>query len=98
MLGTDDDCNLFSLDSSLDICSDNDDGDYDNDSANSPSEAEMNAVTTDFDNTPTPASDDSQADLLFGAIPPPASAQAEWTDKCCDVTRSTFALTQLRSR
>eukprot|EP00959_Pyramimonas_sp_CCMP1952_P169038 3531168-Pyramimonas_sp.AAC.1 len=64
MLGTDDDGNLFSLDSSLDIFSENDDGDDDNDAADSPDEAEMNAVTTDVDNTPTPFSDDWQADLF----------------------------------
>eukprot|EP00965_Chrysotila_dentata_P123547 4084287-Pleurochrysis_carterae.AAC.1 len=70
MLGTDDDGNLFSLNSSLDIFSENDDGDYDNDSAGSPGEAEMNAVTTGVSNTSTPALDDWQADL-FGVIPPP---------------------------
>eukprot|EP00965_Chrysotila_dentata_P006045 198152-Pleurochrysis_carterae.AAC.1 len=43
----------------------------------------MNAVTTDVDSTPTPASDDWQADL-FGVIPPPASAHAAWTIDCCD--------------
>eukprot|EP00965_Chrysotila_dentata_P178681 5901108-Pleurochrysis_carterae.AAC.1 len=64
MLGTDDDGNLFSLDSSLEIFSENDDGDYDNDSADPPGEAEMNAVTTDVNNTSTPAMDDWQADLF----------------------------------
>eukprot|EP00965_Chrysotila_dentata_P082238 2714213-Pleurochrysis_carterae.AAC.1 len=64
MLGTDDDGNLFSLDSPLDVFSENDDGDYDNDSADSPGQAEMNALTTDVDNTPTPSSDDLQADLF----------------------------------
>eukprot|EP00965_Chrysotila_dentata_P250225 6209328-Pleurochrysis_carterae.AAC.1 len=86
MLGTDDECNLFSLDSSLDssldIFSETDKGDYDNDSADSPSETEMNAVTTDVDNTPTPPSDDWHADLP-GVIPPPASAHAAWTDDDC---------------
>eukprot|EP00965_Chrysotila_dentata_P018271 608152-Pleurochrysis_carterae.AAC.1 len=53
MLGTDDDGILFNLDSSLYIFSENDDGDYDNDFTDSPGEAEINAVTTDFDNTPT---------------------------------------------
>eukprot|EP00965_Chrysotila_dentata_P131440 4344957-Pleurochrysis_carterae.AAC.1 len=70
MLGTDNDGNFFSLDSSLYIFSENDDGDYDNDSADSFGEAERNAVTTDAD--------------LFGVIPPPASANAAWTDNCCN--------------
>eukprot|EP00965_Chrysotila_dentata_P022652 750124-Pleurochrysis_carterae.AAC.1 len=74
MLGTDNDGKLFSLDSSLDIFSENDDGNYENDSADSSGEAEINAVTTDV-NTSTPALDDWQADL-FGVIPPPASAHA----------------------
>eukprot|EP00965_Chrysotila_dentata_P031033 1033247-Pleurochrysis_carterae.AAC.1 len=43
----------------------------------------MNAVTNDLDNTSTPASDDWQAEI-FGAIPPPASAHAAWTNNCCD--------------
>eukprot|EP00965_Chrysotila_dentata_P175447 5791487-Pleurochrysis_carterae.AAC.1 len=64
MLGTDNDGNLFSFGSSLDIFSENDAGDYDNDSADSPGEAEMNAVTTDVNNTSTPALDDWQADLF----------------------------------
>eukprot|EP00965_Chrysotila_dentata_P042332 1404446-Pleurochrysis_carterae.AAC.1 len=64
MLGTDDDGHLFSLDSSLNIFSENDDCDYDTDSPDSPGEAEMNAVTTDVDNTPTPLLDDWQADLF----------------------------------
>eukprot|EP00965_Chrysotila_dentata_P130917 4328182-Pleurochrysis_carterae.AAC.1 len=84
MLGTDDDGNLFSHDSSFDIFSENDDGDYDNDSAGSPGQAEMNAVTTDVDNTPTSSSDDWQADF-FGVIPPPASAHAAWTDDIDDI-------------
>eukprot|EP00965_Chrysotila_dentata_P184552 6092374-Pleurochrysis_carterae.AAC.1 len=79
MLGTDDDGNLFSIDFFLDILSENDDGDYDNDSVDSPGQAEMNAVTTDVDNTPTHSSD------LFGIIPPPASAHAAWTDDCDDI-------------
>eukprot|EP00965_Chrysotila_dentata_P199680 6179534-Pleurochrysis_carterae.AAC.1 len=60
---------------SLDIFSKNNDGDYDNDSADSPGHAEMNAVTTDVDNNPSPASDDWQADLSR-VIPPPASRHA----------------------
>eukprot|EP00965_Chrysotila_dentata_P064676 2144602-Pleurochrysis_carterae.AAC.1 len=88
MLGTDDEGNFFSLDSSLDIFSENDDGDYDDDFANSPGEFEMNAVTTDVDSTPRPASDDWQA-ALFGVIPPPASAVAAWTDDCCDIDMCT---------
>eukprot|EP00965_Chrysotila_dentata_P180298 5952572-Pleurochrysis_carterae.AAC.1 len=84
MLGTNDDGNLFSLDSSLDILSENDDGDYDNETAGSSGEAKMNAVTTDVNNTSTPALYDWQADL-FGAIPPPASAHAAWTDDCDDI-------------
>eukprot|EP00965_Chrysotila_dentata_P047642 1579868-Pleurochrysis_carterae.AAC.1 len=44
----------------------------------------MNAVITDLDNTPTPVSNDWQADL-FGVIPPPASAHAAWTDDCDDI-------------
>eukprot|EP00965_Chrysotila_dentata_P017452 580029-Pleurochrysis_carterae.AAC.1 len=85
MLGTDDDGNLFSLDSSLvDIFSKNDGGDYDNDFADFPGQAEMNAVTADVDNTHAPSSDDWQADLL-GDIPPPASAHAAWTDDCDDI-------------
>eukprot|EP00965_Chrysotila_dentata_P026566 880301-Pleurochrysis_carterae.AAC.1 len=75
MLGTDDDSNLFSLDSSLDIFSENEDGDYDKDSTDSPGEPEMKAATTDVDSISTTASDDWQADL-FGVIPPPASAHA----------------------
>eukprot|EP00965_Chrysotila_dentata_P107583 3554442-Pleurochrysis_carterae.AAC.3 len=75
MFGTDDDGNLFSLNSSLDIFSKTNDGDYDDDSADSPGEAEMNAVTTDIGSTSTPASDNWQADL-FGVIPPPVSARA----------------------
>eukprot|EP00965_Chrysotila_dentata_P060303 1998896-Pleurochrysis_carterae.AAC.1 len=75
MLGIDDDGNLFSLDSSFDNFSENDGGDYDYDSADFPGQAEMNAVITDVDNTPTPALDDWQADF-FGVIPPPASAHA----------------------
>eukprot|EP00965_Chrysotila_dentata_P110550 3652618-Pleurochrysis_carterae.AAC.1 len=47
----------------------------------------MNAVTTDLDNTPTPASDDWQADLI-GVISPPASAHAAWTDDCDDIDMS----------
>eukprot|EP00965_Chrysotila_dentata_P047877 1588150-Pleurochrysis_carterae.AAC.1 len=43
----------------------------------------MNSVTTDVDNTPTPSTDDWQADL-FGVIPSPASAHAAWTDDCSD--------------
>eukprot|EP00965_Chrysotila_dentata_P117730 3890223-Pleurochrysis_carterae.AAC.1 len=82
MLGTDNDGNLFSLDSSLDVFSENDDGDYDNVFKDSFGEAEMNAVITDVDYTPTPSSDDWQADL-FGIIPPPASAHAAWTHSCC---------------
>eukprot|EP00965_Chrysotila_dentata_P096894 3202174-Pleurochrysis_carterae.AAC.1 len=88
MLGTDDDGNLFSLDSSFDIFSENDDGDYDNDFTDSPGEAEMNALTTDVDSIPTPASDDLQADL-FGVIPPPASAHAVWTDPCDEIDMCT---------
>eukprot|EP00965_Chrysotila_dentata_P168779 5573388-Pleurochrysis_carterae.AAC.1 len=84
MLGTDDDGNLFGLDSSLDGFSESDDGDYDKDSADSPGEVEMNAVTTDFDNTPAPASDDEQGDL-FGVIAPPASAHVAWTENCNDI-------------
>eukprot|EP00965_Chrysotila_dentata_P074844 2473242-Pleurochrysis_carterae.AAC.1 len=64
MLGTDGDGNLFSLDSSLEIFSENDGGDYDNDFADFSGQAEMNAVTTDADNIPTPSSDDWQADLF----------------------------------
>eukprot|EP00965_Chrysotila_dentata_P031367 1045628-Pleurochrysis_carterae.AAC.1 len=64
MLGTDDDGNLFSLDSSLDISSENENGDYNNDSADSSGEPEMNAVIIDVDNTPSPSSDDWQADLF----------------------------------
>eukprot|EP00965_Chrysotila_dentata_P138597 4584565-Pleurochrysis_carterae.AAC.1 len=64
MLGTDDDGNLFNLDSSLDIFSENDDGDYDNNFADSSGDAEMKAVTTDVDNTPIPSSDDWHADLF----------------------------------
>eukprot|EP00965_Chrysotila_dentata_P032428 1081237-Pleurochrysis_carterae.AAC.1 len=76
MLGTDDDSNLFqSLDSSLNIFCENDDCDYDNDSADSPGEAEMSAVSTDAGSACAPSSDDWQADL-FGVIPPPAGAHA----------------------
>eukprot|EP00965_Chrysotila_dentata_P102342 3378421-Pleurochrysis_carterae.AAC.1 len=64
MLGTDNDGNLFSLDSSLDTFSENEDGDYDNDSADSPGKPEMNALTTDIDSISTPASDDWHADLF----------------------------------
>eukprot|EP00965_Chrysotila_dentata_P125924 4161913-Pleurochrysis_carterae.AAC.2 len=84
MIGTDDNGNLFSLDSSLDVFSENNVGNYDKDSTDSPGEAEMNAVTTDLDNTSTPASDDWQADL-FGVIPPSLSAHAAWTDDCDDI-------------
>eukprot|EP00965_Chrysotila_dentata_P126015 4164681-Pleurochrysis_carterae.AAC.2 len=79
MLGIDDDGNLFSLDSSLDIFFDTDDGDYDDDSTNSPGEAEMTAVYTDVDSSSTPTSADRQADLI-GVISPPVNAQAAWTD------------------
>eukprot|EP00965_Chrysotila_dentata_P095536 3157596-Pleurochrysis_carterae.AAC.1 len=48
----------------------------------------MNAVTTDLDNTPTPASDDWHADL-FAVIPPPASAHAAWTDDCDEIDMCT---------
>eukprot|EP00965_Chrysotila_dentata_P078328 2581296-Pleurochrysis_carterae.AAC.1 len=75
MLGTNEDGNLFSLDSSLDIFSESEDGDYDNGSSNSPGEPEMNAVNTDVDSISTSASDDWHADL-FGVTPPPASAHA----------------------
>eukprot|EP00965_Chrysotila_dentata_P036065 1200365-Pleurochrysis_carterae.AAC.2 len=75
MLGIDEDGDLFSLDSSLDIFSETDDGDYDEDSADCPGEAEMNAATTDVNNTSNPTLDDWQADL-FGGIPPPVSAHA----------------------
>eukprot|EP00965_Chrysotila_dentata_P161323 5327421-Pleurochrysis_carterae.AAC.1 len=89
MLGTDDDSNFFSLDSTLDIFSENDDGDYNNDSADSSSEAEMNAVTTDVNNTSIPALDDWQADL-FGVIPTPVSAHAAaWTDDCDEIDMCT---------
>eukprot|EP00965_Chrysotila_dentata_P039556 1314801-Pleurochrysis_carterae.AAC.1 len=84
MLGTDDDGNLFSLDSSLDIFSENKDGDYDHDFADSPGEPEMNAVATDVDSISTPSSVDWQADL-FGVIPAPASAHAAWTDNCDEI-------------
>eukprot|EP00965_Chrysotila_dentata_P184692 6096500-Pleurochrysis_carterae.AAC.1 len=83
MFGTNDDGNLFSLDSSLDIFTKNDNGDYDNDSTDSSGEAEVNAATTDVNNISTPALDDWQADL-FGVIPPSASAHAAWTDDCYD--------------
>eukprot|EP00965_Chrysotila_dentata_P115919 3832054-Pleurochrysis_carterae.AAC.1 len=59
----------------LDIFSENEDGDYDNDSADSPGKPEMNAVTTDVYSISTPASDDWHVDL-FGVIPPPTSAHA----------------------
>eukprot|EP00965_Chrysotila_dentata_P107396 3548336-Pleurochrysis_carterae.AAC.1 len=95
MLGTDNDGNFFSLDSSLDIFSENDDGNYDNDSADFPGEAEMNAVT-DVNNTTTPALDDWQADL-FGVTLPPASAHAAWTSPTAAVTRSTCAPTVLKA-
>eukprot|EP00965_Chrysotila_dentata_P140304 4638396-Pleurochrysis_carterae.AAC.1 len=49
---------------SLDFFSENDNDDYDNDSAYSSGEAEMNAVTTDVNITSTPALDDWQADLF----------------------------------
>eukprot|EP00965_Chrysotila_dentata_P181368 5986092-Pleurochrysis_carterae.AAC.1 len=88
MLGTDDDGNLFSLNSSLDIFSEKDDGDYDDDSADSPCKAEMNAVTTDVNNTSTPVLDDWQADL-FGVIPSPVSAHAAWTDDCDEIDMCT---------
>eukprot|EP00965_Chrysotila_dentata_P118114 3903849-Pleurochrysis_carterae.AAC.1 len=49
--------------------------------------AEMNAVTPDLDNIPTPASDDWQG-YLFGVIPPPSSAHAAWTDDCDNIDMS----------
>eukprot|EP00965_Chrysotila_dentata_P158416 5232475-Pleurochrysis_carterae.AAC.3 len=88
MLGTDDDGNLSRLDSSLDIFSETDDGDYDDDSAKSPVEADINTIATDVDNTSTPASDDWQANL-FGVIPLPVSAHAAWTDGCDEVDMCT---------
>eukprot|EP00965_Chrysotila_dentata_P225240 6194639-Pleurochrysis_carterae.AAC.2 len=88
MLGTDDDGNFFSLDSSLDIFSETDDGDYDDDSADSYGEAEKNAVSTDVDNVCAPPSDDWQADL-FGVIPPPEGAHAAWTDDCDEIDMCT---------
>eukprot|EP00965_Chrysotila_dentata_P233897 6199860-Pleurochrysis_carterae.AAC.3 len=58
MLGTDDDVNLFSLASSLDIFFETDNGEAcDNDSAGSPGGAEMNAATTDVDNSSASAPD-----------------------------------------
>eukprot|EP00965_Chrysotila_dentata_P214255 6188093-Pleurochrysis_carterae.AAC.4 len=47
-----------SLDSWLDMFSDTNDGDDYDDSADSPGEVEMKAVTSDVDNIFTPASDD----------------------------------------
>eukprot|EP00965_Chrysotila_dentata_P185162 6112393-Pleurochrysis_carterae.AAC.1 len=78
MLGTDDDGNLFSLSSPLDIFSETDHGDCDGDSADSLGDA---AVSTDVDNISASSSYDWQADF-FGVIPPTASAHAAWTDDC----------------